>query len=86
MEWQPKTGVEKGIDWEKILAAANLKEAMSSLPPRQRAVINMRFFKGMTQTEIARCLSVSQMHISRLQHQGLRALKRFFEGETVGKR
>lgn len=85
MEWQPKVPAGKREDWERILATANLDEAMESLSPRHKSVIRMRFFGGMTQTEIARRLDVSQMHVSRLQQQGLRALRRYFEGEAIGK-
>ena len=84
-EWEPRAQTAKRMDWQKILAAANLDEAVQSLSSRQRAVIQMRFFNGMTQTEVARTLNVSQMHVSRLQQQGLRALRRYFEGETIGK-
>ena len=85
-EWEPGASDTKRMDWEMILSRANLDEAIESLVPRQRAVIKLRFFAGMTQTEIADRLSVSQMHVSRLQHQGLHALRRYFEGEAIGKR
>lgn len=85
-DWQSKMRTEVKGDWERILTVAKLGEALESLGPRQRAVIKMRFFGGLTQTEIARRLKVSQMYVSRLQQKGLRALRQFLEGETVGKR
>lgn len=36
------------------------------LPPRERRILYLRFFEGMTQTEIAEDLGISQMHVSRL--------------------
>ncbi len=53
--------------------------AVRQLPPRERKVLYLRFFRGMTQSEIAREVGVSQMHVSRLLAQSLRFLR-----ETVG--
>ena len=39
---------------------------LESLPPRERLMLYLRFFKGMTQSEIADRLGISQMHVSRL--------------------
>jgi len=35
-------------------------------PARQRQIIRLRFFEGLTQSEIASRLGISQMHVSRL--------------------
>jgi RNA polymerase sigma-B factor len=43
-----------------LLALAN------GLPDRTRHVLELRFSKGMTQSEIARQIGVSQMHVSRI--------------------
>jgi RNA polymerase sigma-B factor len=43
-----------------------LSPLMAKLPPRQRQIIRLRFFEGLTQSEIASRLSISQMHVSRL--------------------
>ena len=53
--------------------------AVRQLPPRERKVLYLRFFRGLTQSEIAREVGVSQMHVSRLLAQSLRFLR-----ETVG--
>jgi RNA polymerase sigma-B factor len=53
----------------------DLKHAMDSLEPRERAIIYYRFFKDMSQTEVARRLNISQMHVSRLQQKALKRLK-----------
>ncbi|MEX1043176.1 MAG: sigma-70 family RNA polymerase sigma factor [Acidimicrobiia bacterium] len=47
-------------EWEE------LAEAIRSLPPRDREMLYLRFYRDMTQTEIAEVLGVSQMHVSRL--------------------
>ncbi|MCW3062282.1 MAG: sigma-B/F/G subfamily polymerase sigma-28 factor, polymerase sigma-B factor, partial [Capsulimonas sp.] len=47
------------------------------LDPRERAIIVHRFFKDMSQAEVAKQLNISQMHVSRLQNRALQQLKRF---------
>jgi RNA polymerase sigma-B factor len=45
---------------------ATLEPLMNQLTPRQRQVVELRFFEGLTQSEIARRLGISQMQVSRL--------------------
>jgi len=52
-----------------------LEEAIPKLPERERAVIQLRFFSGMSQTDVARKMGISQMHVSRLQHKAIQRLK-----------
>ena len=65
---------------DKILNATedrtSLIEAMEVLTARERGIIYLRFFKGMTQTEIARQLGISQMHVSRLLRKTLDTLRK----------
>ncbi|MHB0913674.1 MAG: SigB/SigF/SigG family RNA polymerase sigma factor [Armatimonadota bacterium] len=53
----------------------DLNQAMDCLDPRERSIIYLRFFKDMSQTEVAKRLSISQMHVSRLQQKALKRLK-----------
>jgi RNA polymerase sigma-B factor len=46
------------------------------LPERARLVIQLRFDKGMTQSQIARQVGVSQMHVSRLLTKSLEYMRR----------
>ena len=46
------------------------------LPARERRILYLRFFLGRTQSEIAKELGISQMHVSRLLAQTLTALRR----------
>ncbi len=39
---------------------------LKRLPDRDRAIVTMRFFDGLTQSQIAERLGISQMHVSRL--------------------
>src|SRR5680860_1697041 len=43
-----------------------LAPAMEKLDERERLILHLRFFEGMTQTQIAARVGISQMHVSRL--------------------
>lgn len=60
---------------QNIETYGDLKQAMDCLEPREKAIIYYRFFKDMSQTEVAKRLNISQMHVSRLQQKALRRLK-----------
>ena len=59
-----------------------LLEAMATLPERERRIIMMRFIDGMTQSEIAAEVGVSQMHVSRLLTASLAKLRESFATEN----
>jgi RNA polymerase sigma-B factor len=52
--------------FDVILAREAVKPALSRLPEREQKVLYLRFFRGMTQSQIGAELGLSQMHISRL--------------------
>jgi RNA polymerase sigma-B factor len=54
-----------------------LNRAMEHLTPRERAIMAMRFYEEMSQSEIARRLGISQMHVSRLQRAALEQLRKY---------
>ena len=60
------------IDVEHRVALSPLLE---KLPPRQQNIIHLRFFEGLTQSEIATRLGISQMHVSRLLARSLAQLR-----------
>ena len=49
--------------------------ALERLPARERRIVFLRFFKGMTQSEIAEEIGISQMHVSRLLTQTIAQLR-----------
>lgn len=63
------------VSLQNIETYGDLAHAMKLLDPRERKIIYYRFFKDMSQTEVARCLDISQMHVSRLQQKALKKLK-----------
>jgi RNA polymerase sigma-B factor len=55
---------------------AALAPLLAALPERERRILVMRFFGGMTQTEIGQQIGISQMHVSRLLSRTLTGLRR----------
>ena len=55
-----------------------LLEALETLPERDRLIVRLRFVEGMTQSEIAAEVGVSQMHVSRLLAASLAKLRQSF--------
>ena len=53
----------------------SLNEAMKRLPERERHIIDMRFFEGKTQTEVAEEIHISQAQVSRLEKGALDKIK-----------
>jgi len=53
-----------------------LKEALEKLNQRERDIINMRFFRGKTQMEIASEIGISQAQVSRLEKGALERMKK----------
>jgi RNA polymerase sigma-B factor len=51
---------------ETLEYRASLTPLLEQLPPRERHMLYLRFFKGLTQSQIADQLGISQMHVSRL--------------------
>lgn len=52
-----------------------LAAALKDLSPQEQRVLYLRFFEGLTQTEIAKQLDISQMQVSRLLRKTLKILR-----------
>jgi RNA polymerase sigma-B factor len=52
-----------------------LAPAMGRLDPRERLILHLRFFEGMTQTQVAARIGISQMHVSRLIRKSIDSLR-----------
>jgi RNA polymerase sigma-B factor len=66
---------------ENLEYRASLAPEVAKLPDRERTILYLRFFKGLTQSEIAERLGISQMHVSRLLNRTLGQLREAFEEE-----
>jgi RNA polymerase sigma-B factor len=51
-----------------------VEELLGLLPEREQRIMHLRFFEGLTQSEIAQQVGVSQMHVSRLLSRSIEAL------------
>lgn len=56
-----------------------LKDAIKHLTEREALIIQMRFFKDMTQTEVANKIGISQVQVSRLETKIITKLKNLME-------
>ena len=63
------------LDLEAVEYRESLKPLLAALPSRERRILALRFFHGMTQSEIAAEVGISQMHVSRLLAKSLATLR-----------
>jgi RNA polymerase sigma-B factor len=79
----PETLAERlGGEDEELARAeqrATLGPLLQQLPTRERRVVQLRFFEGLTQSEIARRLNISQMQVSRLLTRSVAQLRSLAE-------
>jgi len=69
-----------GIDeHERVLERIALQESMGKLTPLERRLITLRYFKELTQAEIAGRLALSQRQVSRLEKRTLKRLRAHME-------
>ena len=54
-------------DQEDMIERLVLKEAIGKLPERERKIVFLRYFRDLTQSEVARRIGVSQVQISRIE-------------------
>jgi RNA polymerase sigma-B factor len=76
----PDTVLEHTIaDPEAVFAAADdrdfIARGLSVLDKRERAIVELRFFSGLSQSQIAQELGISQMHVSRLIRRALEKIR-----------
>ena len=62
---------------------APLHNAIDRLEERQRFIVQRRYFDDWSQTRVASSLGISQMHVSRLERDGLRKLRTYLGADAV---
>ena len=62
---------------EAWIEEISLNEAMKRLPERERQIVDLRFFKGRTQIEVAGELKISQAQVSRLEKNALKSMRNY---------
>ncbi len=63
---------ESDGDW---IDEISMKEAIKNLPDREKKILSMRFMRGMTQTEVADEIGISQAQVSRLEKSAIDYIK-----------
>ncbi len=75
--------IEQSIgDWEqeeKMLELIDVHGAVGKLPEKERMVILLRYFRGMTQENTARVIGVSQVQVSRLERRAVDRLREYLK-------
>ncbi len=59
-------------DW---ICEISLKQALKNLSEREKRILDLRFMKGKTQTQVAKIVSISQAQVSRLEKNALKTIK-----------
>ena len=68
----------KEENWVQDLA---LQDAIARLNPREKHIIELRFFEGRTQMEVAAEIGISQAQVSRLEKNALKAMRNYLAEE-----
>lgn len=75
MSWiRSVTKKNKEENWVEDIA---LQDAMNRLNEREKYIVNLRFFEGKTQMEVAEEIGISQAQVSRLEKGALRSMKSY---------
>jgi RNA polymerase sporulation-specific sigma factor len=60
---------------ESLVEKISLRQAISNLAEREKMVIQLRYFHGLTQERVAKVLDVSQVQVSRIEKKALSNLR-----------
>lgn len=69
-------------DWtqeDRLVEYVALRQAIEQLPEKERQVVFLRFYHGMTQVRASRVMGVSQVQISRLERRAMKRLRELME-------
>ncbi len=74
--------LDEGFD--EVEDAALVEAGFEALDERERVIVELRFFEGLTQSEIAARVGISQMHVSRLLRRALHQMRGRLEDSLQG--
>jgi RNA polymerase sigma-B factor len=63
---------------------AVLSPGLKALDDREKAILHLRFFEGLTQSQIAQQIGISQMHVSRLIRRALQKIRNEVAAQETG--
>lgn len=64
----------EGIE-DALVENIALRESVRTLPDKERQVLELRFFRGMTQQQTAKVMGISQVQVSRIERRAVGALR-----------
>lgn len=67
--------LSEGSPEERLVEHLSLRQAVDSLPERERMTLYLRYWHGMTQAAASRVLGVSQVQVSRLERRAVERLR-----------
>lgn len=70
---------DKNSREEKWIENLSIQAAMEKLDERARYIIQLRFFEGKTQTEVAKKVNISQAQVSRLEKNALKEMRYYLK-------
>jgi RNA polymerase sporulation-specific sigma factor len=84
----------KTLNVEDIIPDTKNQEAMindkltvnkliEELQPQEKQIVMMRYYKGSTQTEVAKTLGISQVQVSRIEKRILYSMKQKLQADTA---
>ena len=62
---------------EKLVEKISLRQAIERLPDREKSVIKLRYYHGLTQDRASKVLGISQVQVSRIEKKALEKLRQF---------
>lgn len=60
-----------------------VNKLIEELQPQERQIVMMRYYKGSTQTEVAKALGISQVQVSRIEKRILYSMKQKLQADTA---
>lgn len=60
---------------ERMIEKVALRQAIYKLPDREKQVIHLRYFHGLTQDRVAKIMSISQVQVSRIEKKAIERLR-----------
>ena len=63
---------------DKWVENLNLKDAISKLDDREKEILSLRYYVGKTQMEVSQEIGISQAHVSRLEKNAIKEIKKAF--------
>ncbi|MBP3352538.1 MAG: SigF/SigG family RNA polymerase sporulation sigma factor [Lachnospiraceae bacterium] len=67
---------------EELLNKMLLQQLIGNLNEKETLLIRMRYFQDKTQTEVAKCMGISQVQVSRLEKKILLSMRKYAEGKV----